>query len=168
MPLRQGCERSVISTQSRRRLLSLVVLLLSLGTATPCLSASDRFLADKPSPLELARPGNDRSGLVHFTGNARPGACGVGGAYCGIKSCQSAADIVEGRARNKIGWRRGARDAIDLRAIGTPKINPSSPVSVDSIPSSIPGAWQLVETMKKLLLATATGFQTWISHKSTA
>ena len=74
MPLRQGCERSVISTQSRRRLMKnpLVVLLLSLGTATPCLSASDRFLADKPSPLKLARPGNDRSGLVHFTGNARP------------------------------------------------------------------------------------------------
>jgi hypothetical protein len=55
MPLRRGCGRSVISTQSRRRLMKnpLVVLLLSLGIATPCLSASDRFLADKPSPLNV-------------------------------------------------------------------------------------------------------------------
>jgi hypothetical protein len=52
-----------------------LVLLLSLGIATPCLSASDRIVTDKPSPLKLARSGlaksgSDRTGVVHFTGTA--------------------------------------------------------------------------------------------------
>jgi hypothetical protein len=50
---------------------TLIALLLSFSLVTPCLSVSDRFLTDKTSPLKLAKPGEERSGVVHFTGSAQ-------------------------------------------------------------------------------------------------
>jgi hypothetical protein len=50
---------------------TLIVFCLSLGLVTPCLSAPERFLTDKPSPLKLAKPGKEYDRIVHFTGSAR-------------------------------------------------------------------------------------------------
>jgi hypothetical protein len=49
----------------------IAVLVVSLGVMTPCLSASDGFSTDKPSPLKPAKPGKDDDRVVHFTGSVQ-------------------------------------------------------------------------------------------------
>ncbi len=50
---------------------TLIAFCLSLSVATPCLSASDQFLTDRPSPLKLAKPGKDYDRVVHFIGSVQ-------------------------------------------------------------------------------------------------
>jgi hypothetical protein len=46
-----------------------MVLLALLAVATPCLSASNDFLTEQPSPLKLANPRHGR--VAHFVGRIR-------------------------------------------------------------------------------------------------
>ena len=65
--------RSRSSGTSRGYLMKnmITVLVVSLGIVTPCLSASDGFSTDKPSPLKPAKPGKDDDRVVHFTGSVQ-------------------------------------------------------------------------------------------------
>jgi hypothetical protein len=47
----------------------LLVLLVLLAVVTPCLSASNDFLTERPSPLKLANPRHGR--VAHFAGQVR-------------------------------------------------------------------------------------------------
>ena len=50
---------------------ALIVLLACACTATPSLSAPERFAADKPTPLRQLKPGKDDGNAVRFSGSVQ-------------------------------------------------------------------------------------------------
>jgi hypothetical protein len=50
---------------------TLFILVLCLGMAAPCLAAPDAFVADKASPLKLAKPDKQPGAPVRFTGQVQ-------------------------------------------------------------------------------------------------
>jgi hypothetical protein len=51
--------------------IALALLIAGACIATPCLSAPERFAADKPTPLKRVKSGQDDGNVVRFAGSAR-------------------------------------------------------------------------------------------------
>jgi hypothetical protein len=50
---------------------TLLILFISACVAVPCLSAPERFTADKPTPLKQTKPGKEDGNAVRFSGSVQ-------------------------------------------------------------------------------------------------